>query len=48
MAIVLVEQYFDFAFDLGDSFLVLERGAEKMSGRAGTIQRDELLSAVSV
>ncbi|MEO0669930.1 MAG: urea ABC transporter ATP-binding subunit UrtE [Pseudomonadota bacterium] len=48
MAIVLVEQFFDFAFDLGDRFLVLERGAEKLSGRAGEIERDMLHAAVSV
>ena len=48
MAIVLVEQFFDFAFDLGDRFLVLERGAEKLSGRAGEIERDTLNAAVSV
>jgi urea transport system ATP-binding protein len=48
MAIVLVEQYFDFAFDLGDQFLVLERGAEKLSGRKGEIERQTLLSAISV
>ncbi|MEL6887551.1 MAG: urea ABC transporter ATP-binding subunit UrtE [Pseudomonadota bacterium] len=48
MAIVLVEQFFDFAFDLGDRFLVLERGAEKLSGRAGEIERDTLHAAVSV
>lgn len=48
MAIVLVEQYFDFARDLGDQFLVLERGAEKLRGRAGEIDRDTLLNAVSV
>ena len=48
MAIVLVEQYFDFARDLGDQFLVLERGAEKLRGRAGDIPRDTLLAAVSV
>ncbi|WP_299689148.1 urea ABC transporter ATP-binding subunit UrtE [uncultured Tateyamaria sp.] len=48
MAIVLVEQFFDFAFDLGDRFLVLERGAEKLSGRAGDIERDRLHAAVSV
>ena len=48
MAIVLVEQFFDFAFRLGDRFLVLERGAMKMSGPAGDIKRDELLAAVSV
>ncbi|MEL6883605.1 MAG: urea ABC transporter ATP-binding subunit UrtE [Pseudomonadota bacterium] len=48
MAIVLVEQFFDFAFDLGDRFLVLERGAEVLSGRAGEIGRDRLHAAVSV
>ena len=48
MAIVLVEQYFDFAFDLGDRFLVLERGAEKLSGAAAGMERDRLLAAVSV
>lgn len=48
MAIVLVEQFFDFAFDLGDRFLVLERGAVKLTGRSGEIARDDLLAAVSV
>ena len=48
MAIVLVEQFFDFAFDLGDTFLVLERGAEKLAGPAGAIERQALLDAVSV
>ena len=48
MAIVLVEQFFDFAFDLGDRFLVLERGAEKLSGRAGEIARETRHAAVSV
>ena len=48
MAIVLVEQYFDFAYDLGDRFLVLERGAPKLTGAAGDIARDQLLGAVSV
>jgi len=48
MAIILVEQYFEFAFDLGDTFLVLERGAEKLQGRAGSIDKETLLGAVSV
>jgi len=48
MAIVLVEQFFDFAFDLGDRFLVLERGAVKLTGRSGAIAREDLLAAVSV
>ncbi|MEM6759061.1 MAG: urea ABC transporter ATP-binding subunit UrtE [Pseudomonadota bacterium] len=48
MGIVLVEQFFDFAFDLGDRFVVLERGAEKLRGAAGEIGRDTLHAAVSV
>ena len=48
MAIVLVEQFFDFAFELGDRFLVLERGAELLSGRSGQIARADLRAAVSV
>lgn len=48
MAIVLVEQYFSFAYDLADSFYVLERGAVKLSGRRDELDRDSLLSAVSV
>ncbi|MFK7764035.1 MAG: urea ABC transporter ATP-binding subunit UrtE [Roseobacter sp.] len=48
MAIVLVEQFFDFAFDLGDRFVVLERGQIKLNNRAGTIERECLHAAVSV
>lgn len=48
MAIVLVEQYFSFAYDLGDSFYVVERGAVKLSGRKGAVARDALLASVSV
>lgn len=48
MAIVLVEQYFSFAYDLGDNFYVVERGAVKLSGRKGEVPRDALLSSVSV
>ncbi len=48
MAIVLVEQYFDFAYDLGDCFLVMERGAPKLVGRKSDIDRAALLQAVSV
>ena len=48
MGIVLVEQYFDFAFELGDRFLVLERGAMSFSGAAPDIERADLLRAVSV
>lgn len=48
MAIVLVEQFFDFAFELGDRFVVLERGQVKLNNRAGTIERERLHAAVSV
>lgn len=48
MAIVLVEQFFDFAFDLGDRFIVLERGEIKLNERSGQIERDRLHAAVSV
>ena len=48
MAIVLVEQYFSFAYDLGDAFHVIERGAVKLSGRRGEIDRERLLASVSV
>lgn len=34
MAIVLVEQYFDFARDLADSFAVMDRGEVVLAGRA--------------
>ena len=48
MAIVLVEQYFDFAYGLGDSFFVLERGAVRLKGRKGEVAREDLLAGVSV
>ncbi len=48
MAIVLVEQYFDFAFDLADRIVVLRRGEAIHSGARDSIPRDELLSKVSV
>ncbi|MCV6597586.1 MAG: urea ABC transporter ATP-binding subunit UrtE [Mangrovicoccus sp.] len=48
MAIVLVEQFFDFAYGLGDSFTVLERGAVTLQAPAAEVERDTLLRAVSV
>ncbi|MFV0384920.1 urea ABC transporter ATP-binding subunit UrtE [Paracoccus sp. (in: a-proteobacteria)] len=42
MAIVLVEQYFDFAWDLGDEFLVLERGRAVMQGPKADLSRADL------
>lgn len=48
MAIVLVEQFFDFAWDLGDHFTVLRRGAVVSSNPKGQIAREDLLKTVSV
>ena len=48
MALVLVEQYFDFAFGLADQFYVFRRGSVFLSGRADTFDRATLRSEVSV
>ncbi len=48
MAIVLVEQYFDFAHRLADRICVLRRGSVVMEGPAGDLKRDDVLAAVSV
>ncbi|WP_108660607.1 urea ABC transporter ATP-binding subunit UrtE [Acuticoccus kandeliae] len=48
MAIILVEQYFSFAYDLADEFVVLERGAVTLTGDKSTISEETLLESVSV
>ncbi|MFK7838429.1 MAG: urea ABC transporter ATP-binding subunit UrtE [Sulfitobacter sp.] len=48
MAIVLVEQYFDFAYKLANQFVALRRGEVVLSGSPDEISRQELLSVVSV
>jgi urea transport system ATP-binding protein len=48
MAIVLVEQYFDFAYGLADRFYVLKRGAVALSGTKAEIPEATLRAAVSV
>jgi len=48
MAIVLVEQYFDFAYELADQFYVLKRGAVALSGRKTDLEKSELRACVSV
>src|ERR1700753_469020 len=42
MAIVLVEQYLDFACELGDSFAVMDRGAVKYSCDRSTLDPAEI------
>jgi urea transport system ATP-binding protein len=48
MAIVLVEQYFDFAYDLGAAFTVMERGAVSFQKRSDDLTRDALYQQVLV
>jgi urea transport system ATP-binding protein len=48
MALVLVEQYFDFAFDLADQFYVLSRGATVFSARKSDTTRDAVQDAFSL
>jgi urea transport system ATP-binding protein len=48
MAIVLVEQYFEFAHGLADQVYVFRRGAVSLSGRTGSFDKAALRAAVSV
>ena len=48
MAIVLVEQYFDFARELADSFYVMERGEIVMSGTRESMVESEVRKRMSV
>ena len=42
MAIVLVEQYYDFAAELADQYLVMERGEITLHGVRATLDEDEI------
>ncbi|MCP9483420.1 urea ABC transporter ATP-binding subunit UrtE [Shimia sp. CNT1-13L.2] len=48
MAIVLVEQYFEFAYELADRFVVLRRGEVMMSGPKAEFSKEDVLKGVSV
>src|SRR4030088_1696040 len=48
MAIVLVEQYFDFAKELADDFLVMDRGVVVISGDKGSMVESEGRKRLSV
>ena len=48
MAIVLVEQYFDFAYDIGDQFYVLDRGAVSLERAKSALSREDLAAAFTV
>lgn len=48
MAIVLVEQYFEFAYDLADRFVVLRRGEVLVAGGKSELSKADVLKGVSV
>lgn len=48
MAIVLVEQYFEFAYTLADTFYVMRRGEIEISGTKKELSKKVLLKSVSV
>ena len=48
MAILLVEQYFDFARDLADRFIVMERGEVVMAGSKDDLKGDDVRSRIAI
>ncbi len=48
MAIVLVEQYYDFAAELADQYLVMERGEIVQRGRGADMARDGVRARMSI
>ncbi|ADO43444.1 urea ABC transporter ATP-binding subunit UrtE [Ketogulonicigenium vulgare] len=48
MAIVLVEQFFDFAYGLADEFVALNRGDVVLSAPRADVTREGLLEKVSI
>jgi urea transport system ATP-binding protein len=48
MAIVLVEQYFDFAKELADDFIVMDRGQVVMAGDRASMNETDVRARISV
>ena len=48
IAILLVEQFFEFARELADRFIVMDRGEVVMQGRPGELDKDDLQHRLSV
>lgn len=48
MAVVLVEQYFEFARDLADHYAVMDRGTVVISGRGGEMDEERVRGMMSV
>jgi urea transport system ATP-binding protein len=48
MAILLVEQYYDFARELADNYVVMERGAVRAQGLEANMERDGVREMVAI
>jgi urea transport system ATP-binding protein len=48
MAIVLVEQYYDFAQELADDYVVMERGSVLARGLGANMQADGVRQLVAI
>ena len=48
MAILLVEQYYDFARSLADQYLVMERGEIVARGAGADMERDDVRRLLAV
>ena len=48
MAIVLVEQYYDFAAELADQYLLMERGEVVQRGRGKDMEADSVRERMSI
>jgi urea transport system ATP-binding protein len=48
MAILLVEQYYDFAQELADDYVVMERGAVLAKGKGANMELDGVRSLVAI
>jgi urea transport system ATP-binding protein len=48
MAILLVEQYYDFARELADHYVVMERGAVRAHGLGADMERDGVREMVAI
>ncbi len=48
MAIVLVEQYYDFAAELADQYLVMERGEIVARGRGANMEAEGVRQKMSI
>ena len=48
MAVVLVEQFYDFAAELADQYLVMERGEIIRRGRGADMEADGVRQLMSI